>query len=82
MEVGVGHDRVWHIWPVHLAARTSPVYVTTEEPPDLPPGDAAYLLTLLDGGLTWLDPFSIPANPVRQQIRCSFENAKAALHAR
>jgi hypothetical protein len=41
------------------------------------------MMTLLDGGMTWLDTLSIPANPERQaRIRGVFQQAKEALHQR
>jgi hypothetical protein len=39
--------------------------------------------TLLDGGLTWLDTLSIPADPSRQaKVRSVFEMAQKKLHDR
>ena len=47
------------------------------------PSDATYMLTLLEGGLTWLDTLSIPADAERQAAnRRVFEGAREALHQR
>ena len=43
----------------------------------------AYMLTLLEGGLTWLDTLSIPASAERQAaIKQSFLTAQDILHKR
>jgi len=45
--------------------------------------DATYMMTMLDGGMAWLDTLSIPADPQRQaRIRGVFQQAKEALHQR
>lgn len=75
--------KVWHIWPVHIAAHTSPVYVITGEEELFSPSDATYMLTLLEGGLTWLNTLSIPASPERhQRIREVFQHAQQHLQGR
>ena len=79
----VSHHKVWHGWPIHVAAHTSPVYVRCGDEELFSPSDATYMLTLIDGGLTWLDTLSIPANPERQAaIRGVFESARASLQGR
>ena len=41
------------------------------------------MLTLLEGGLTWLDTLSVPADAERQaRNRKVFEDAREALHRR
>ncbi len=74
---------VWHGWPVHVTAHTSPVYVVAEDADLFSPSDATYMLTLLDGGLTWLDTLSIPADPGRhERIKDVFRAAQAELEGR
>ncbi|MDO8969901.1 MAG: CehA/McbA family metallohydrolase, partial [Saprospiraceae bacterium] len=74
---------VWHIWPTHIAAHTSPVYVRCGEQDLFNPSDAAFMLTLIEGGLTWLDKLSIPANPEQQRRnRKVFESARDKLGSR
>ena len=79
----VSHHKVWHGWPIHVAAHTSPVYARCGDAELFSFSDATYMLTLIDGGLTWLDTLSIPANPERQAaIRGVFESARASLQGR
>jgi hypothetical protein len=79
----VSRLKVWHVWPVHIAAHTSPVYVVASGEELFSPSDAAYMLTLLDGGLTWLDTLSIPASPEKhQRIREVFHHAQQHLQGR
>lgn len=74
---------VFHGWPVNVAAHTSPVYIVVAEQEIFNPSDATYMLTLLDGGLTYLDTLSIPASPEKhEQIKSVFRRAQAALHQR
>jgi hypothetical protein len=51
----------WHAWPIHLAAHTSPIYIDVGDEERFNPGDATHMMTMLEGGLTWLDTLSIPA---------------------
>ena len=77
----VSQHKVWHGWPINVAAHTSPVYVVVDGRRQFSPADATYMMTLLDGGMTWLDTLSIPADAGRQaRIRQVFVNAKEALH--
>lgn len=79
----VSRHILWHEWPIHLAAHTSPVYVSAGGQELFNPADAAFMLTLLDGGLAYLDTLSIPASPEKQeQIRGVFRRAQAELHRR
>jgi hypothetical protein len=59
----ISHHKVWHSWPIHIAAHTSPVYVHCGEREALSNEDILYMLTILEGGVTWLDTLSAPANP-------------------
>jgi hypothetical protein len=76
--------KVWHSWwPIHIAAHTSPVYVRCGEAELFNPSDATYMLTLIDGGLLWLDKLAIPASHEQhQRVRKVFEDASEALHHR
>jgi len=51
--------QVNHCWPIHLGAHTSPVYVVCGAQEMFSPSDATYMLTLLDGGMTYLDTLSV-----------------------
>lgn len=74
---------VWHEWPINVAAHTSPVYVTAGGQDLFNEADATFMLTLLDGGLTYLDTLSIPASRDKQEkIKNVFRSAQADLHRR
>jgi hypothetical protein len=76
----ISRHQVWHYWPIHIAAHTSPVYVRCGDAELWSPSDATFMLTLIDGGLTWLDTLSVPADAERQaRLRAVFEAARATL---
>jgi hypothetical protein len=54
-------------WPLHLGAHTSPVYVVAGGQELFSPNDAAYMLTLLEGGMTYLDTLSVRYSEERHQ---------------
>lgn len=75
--------QVNHCWPIHLGAHTSPVYVVVGNQEIFSPSEATYMLTLIDGGLTYLDTLSIRYDDERHRaMKAMFERAKARLHAR
>jgi len=79
----VSRLQVWHVWPIHIAAHTSPLYVVCDKQELFSPSDATYMLTMIDGGLTWLDTLSIPADPQRlSRIRGVFQDAQQHLNHR
>lgn len=74
---------VSHCWPIHLGAHTSPVYIVVGGRKMFSPSDASYMLTLIDGGLTYLDTLSVRYDQERhRKMKAMFERAKALLHAR
>jgi hypothetical protein len=75
--------QVSHCWPIHLGAHTSPVYVVCGGQQLFSPSDATYMLTLLDGGMTYLDTLSVRYSDDRhQQIKALFEKAKTEISGR
>ena len=73
----------WHVWPVHFAAHTSPVWVVSGRDELFDGPTAQYLVTVMEGGLTWLDTLAIPATPERHAaVRGVFEQGIAALKKR
>jgi hypothetical protein len=75
--------KAWHCWPIHIAAHTSPIYVSVDARRQFSSGEAAYMLTLLEGGMTWLDTLAIPVDAVRHAtVRTVFQQAREQLHAR
>ncbi len=74
---------IWHCWPIHLAAHTSPVYVVADGQDLFSPSDATYMLTLIDGGLTWADTLSVRYNAERHaKLKAVFQQAKTHLEHR
>lgn len=70
-------------WPMQVCAHTSPVYlrVSAQEPFSAPA--AAYLLTLIEGSLTWVDNLATRPDPERfGRIRQVFVQAREKLHRR
>jgi hypothetical protein len=79
----VGRHTLWLGRPTLLGAHTSPVYVVAGDEVQFSPSDATFMMTMLDGGMTWLDTLSIPADSERQaRIRAVFQQAREALHQR
>lgn len=75
-----GEHRLWHGWPVVLAAHSSPVYLTVEGKPAFNADDAAYMLGLLEGAALWLDTLAIAPNPdAARRLRSVFDRARSAL---
>lgn len=75
--------QVNHCWPVHLGAHTSPVYVVCGDKELFSPSDATYMLTLLDGGITYLDTLSVRYSDERhEQIKALYAQAKHHLQHR
>lgn len=74
---------VQHTWVVNVAAHTSPVYVVADNQELFNPSDATYMMTILDGGLTWLDTLATRADAERHaEVRQVFNHAKAHLQGR
>jgi hypothetical protein len=70
-------------WVINVAAHTSPVYIVAGGQELFNPSDATYMLTLLAGGLTWLDTLAIPADAERHaSVRAAFAHAKSHLEGR
>jgi len=82
------HHRVWHMWPLHLlplniAAHTSPIYIIVGNQRVFNPSDAVYMMTLIHGGMEWLDTFSTRADEhTHRRIRSVFELAERELHSK
>jgi hypothetical protein len=72
--------RVWHVWPVNVAAHTSPIYVVADSQEVYNPSDALYIMTLVHGGLEWVDTLSIKADEeTHQRLRLVFTSAEREL---
>ena len=74
---------VQHCWPIHLGAHTSPVYVVAGSQELFSPSDASYMLTLIDGGLTYLDTLSVRYNEKRhRELKAVFKKARSKLRGK
>ncbi len=79
----VSKHRAWSVWPQHIAAHTSPVFVKAkgEELFDNPA--AEYLVTVMEGGVAWLDTLATRADSARHAaVRSVFEEAIADVRAK
>jgi hypothetical protein len=75
--------KAWHCWPLHIAAHTSPIYVSVDAQQQFDASNATYMLTLIEGGMTWLDTLAIRVDASRHAaIKSVYENARAQLHSR
>jgi len=75
--------KVQHCWPIFVAAHTSPVYVVVPGTELFSPSDATYMLTLIDGGLTYLDTLSVKYDEKRhREMKAIFQHAKEHLEGR
>lgn len=75
--------RAQHCWPINLGAHTSPVYVIAGGQDLFSPSDASYMLTLIDGGMTYLDTLSVRYDEERhRQMKAIFARARQELQRR
>jgi hypothetical protein len=74
----VSEHRAWSVWPQHIAAHTSPVFVQAGRDEVFDNPTAEYLVTIMEGGMAWLDTLATRADPRRHaQVRAVFEDAIA-----
>jgi len=74
---------VHHCWPIHLGAHTSPVYLVVGDEKQFSASDASYMVTLIDGGLTYLETLSVRFDEERHRaMKAIFERARAKLQGR
>ncbi len=75
--------KVQHCWPIFVAAHTSPIYVVVPGTELFSPSDATYMLTLIDGGITYLDTLSVRYDEQRhRQMKAIYEHARDHLLGR
>ncbi len=66
----------WHVWPVNMNAHTSPVYVVEQGSELFQQSAGEHLITVMQGGLEWLDTLAIPESPERHEtIKKVFHDA-------
>jgi len=74
----VSEHRAWSVWPQHIAAHTSPVFIQAGRDEVFDNPTAEYLVTIMEGGMAWLDTLATRADPRRHaQVRAVFEDAIA-----
>ncbi|MCD6416502.1 MAG: CehA/McbA family metallohydrolase [Planctomycetes bacterium] len=74
---------VQHAWPIFVAAHTSPIYVVVPDSDLFNPSDATYMLTLIDGGLTYLDTLSVRYDEQRhREMKAIYQHARDHLLGR
>ena len=79
----VSQSRAWSVWPQHIAAHTSAVYVKAGGADVFDNPTAEYLITTMEGGIAWLDTLATRDSPERHAaIRAVFEDAVAQVRAR
>ena len=70
-------------WNDRIGAHTSPVYVVVDNQEVFSPSVASYILTQIDGGLTYLDTLSVRYDEKRhKKMKAVYQQAKAVLHAK
>jgi len=75
--------RVQHCWPIFVAGHTSPIYVVVPGTELFSPSDATYMLTLIDGGLTYLDTLSVRYDGDRhREMKAVYRHARDHLLGR
>ena len=79
-----GH-KAWHVWPIAFGAHTSPVYVVVGDAEVFDREVGQYLITMMEGGLSWLDTLATRGDPARHAaVRSVFtdgiERVRARLH--
>lgn len=79
----VSNHRAWSVWPQHIAAHTSPVFVKAKGESLFDNPTAEYLVKTMEGGLAWLDTLATRADSERHAaVRSVFEDAIAQVRSR
>jgi hypothetical protein len=79
----VSESKAWSVWPQHIAAHTSAVYVKAGGADLFDNPTAEYLITTMEGGLDWLDTLATRDTPERHAaIKGVFEDAIVQVRAR
>lgn len=79
----VSDSKAWSVWPQHIAAHTSAVYVKAGGADVFDNPTAEYLVTTMEGGIAWLDTLATRDTPERHAaVRHVFEDAIAQVRAK
>jgi hypothetical protein len=69
-----GRDKIWTRWPIDIGAHTSAVYVVAGGRRQTSTVDASYLLTLLEGGLAYVNTLAaFRSEAQRQRYQALFQ---------
>jgi hypothetical protein len=75
-----GRDKIWTRWPIDIGAHTSAVYVVVGGRRQTSTADASYLLTLLEGGLAYVNTLaSFRSETLRQRYQALFQAGREAI---
>lgn len=78
-----GETDLWHFWANRVAAHTSAVYVEVGDRELFSPSQATFMLTLIDGGLTYIrDMATYRDEDKRRRHLAFFEDARQTIHRR
>ncbi len=79
----VSNHRAWSVWPQHIAAHTSPVFIKANRDELFDNPTAEYLIKTMEGGVVWLDTLATRAGSQRHAaVRSVFEEAIADVRAK
>lgn len=73
-----GPGRAWHVWPIQVAAHTSPVYLSGRRSAPKP-DDISYLTALLQGGKAWLGTLATGSPAQLERAETVFNDALQVL---
>jgi hypothetical protein len=77
------HAYVTDRWPLQVCAHTSPVYFRAPDQELFSASAASYMLTLIEGSLTWVENLAARPTPERfERIRQVFCDSRERLHRR
>ena len=69
-------NKAWHVWPVHLSAHTSPIYINVGDQDVFNSDVGNYLITTMQGGIEWLDTLATESDSsTMKSIKKVFQNA-------
>ncbi|MFN8636822.1 MAG: CehA/McbA family metallohydrolase [Chloroflexota bacterium] len=79
----VSESKAWSVWPQHIAAHTSAVYLKAGRDEVFDNPTAEYLVTTMEGGIAWLDTLATRDSPERHAaVRRVFEEAIAQVRSK
>ncbi len=78
-----GDTDLWHFWANRVAAHTSAVFVEVGDRELFSPAQATFMLTLIDGGMTYIRELAGYRDEAKRQDHLAyFEDARQTIHRR